>query len=42
MQRKKTTKVLFPTKLCQEIEYCKKSSGELTKQRVAEIDAPYW
>ena len=40
IQRKKLTKVLFPTKLCQEIDYCQKS--ELSKKREEEIDAPYW
>lgn len=40
MQRKRTTKQLFPTKLCQEIEYCQKT--EINKQKEEEVDAPYW
>lgn len=41
IQKKKTTKALFPTRLCQEIEYCQKSP-ELTKKTTVEEVAPYW
>jgi hypothetical protein len=38
--RKKLTKILFPTKLCQDIEFCPKL--ETKKVVEEEIDAPYW
>ena len=40
ISRKKLSKILFSTKMCQEIEYCPKL--ETKKIVEEEVDAPYW